>query len=61
MAQRRYWCEAIRRSPFNVVSNTTKFDTLAGRYAEFRPGYPAAIFERIRELTPSETLAARRC
>jgi SAM-dependent methyltransferase len=40
------------------VSNTTKFDTLAGRYAEFRPGYPAAIFGRIRELAPPETLAA---
>ncbi len=32
------------------MANVSKFDKLAHHYAQFRPGYPAAIFERIRAM-----------
>jgi ubiquinone/menaquinone biosynthesis C-methylase UbiE len=40
------------------MANSSKFDGLACRYAQFRPDYPAAIFERIRDLLAPETLAS---
>jgi SAM-dependent methyltransferase len=40
-----------------MMSGTTKFDGLAERYAEFRPSYPLAVFQRIRDLVGPETLA----
>ena len=34
----------------------SRFDGLAQQYAQFRPSYPAAMFERLRELVGEDTL-----